>query len=250
MKKYYRKSGFMAPSALSYEGIVLQSRRTGQQHVLTVFTKQAGIMRVFIRHSRKGKQGYGVPMVLSIMTFDAMRQGDGYVLHEYDSRSNEAVRRLTLDGYVYVQMFLEMILALIPAGQADTAVYMLLEQYARAAEKKDIRMATIVAGWQLAALAGFAPDRERMRLFVHITEQRTVYCLADEEVPNMEEVALTTSFRQDWQTIFQYQWGQTETVCFREKNMTLLEQILYDYVEQCSEKPLRSRALWENVKHI
>ena len=50
-------------------------------------------------------------------------------------------------------------------GGADEVLYNLVRLYGRAIELKDIRIVTIIAGWQLMALTGFLPDIDTARVF-------------------------------------------------------------------------------------
>lgn len=232
-----------------YDGIILHVHKAGQQQVLSIWTKQAGLIRVFVRTSRKGKQGFGALQPLASITFDALPQGEGYVLSEYDCRSNKAMRELTLDTYVYSQLFVEMVEALVPPDEPDESVYALLTMYCQTIVTKDIRMVTILAGWQLVALAGFAPDLATVRLFAAQDENgEVVYYLGDDVPEKMHEIPLSAALKADWQQILTYRWGQKETVHFQSRHVAMLEQLLYPYVVQCSEKPLRSLALWKDIQ--
>lgn len=239
----------MSRPALRYDGIILHLHKAGQHQVLTIFTKQAGMIRVLVRTSRKGKQGFGALQTLAAITFDALPQGELYMLSEYDCRSNKAMRNLTLDNYVYSQLFVEIVESLVPASEPDSDVYALVSMYCQTIATKDIRMVTLIAGWQLIALAGFAPDLATVRLFgAHNELGEVVYYLGDDEPENMQEIPLSQALKQDWQQILQYRWGQTETVHFQSRHVAMLEQLLYQYVVQCSEKPLRSLALWQDIQ--
>ena len=46
-----------------------------------------------------------------------------------------------------------------------------------------------------------------------------------------------------WQTLLTYQWGQRQIIHLQEKGLQFLEDLLYSYVEQWSEKKLKSPAL-------
>lgn len=245
--KNHRKTSFMARPSERYDGIILQVRKTGQHHVLSIFTKQRGMISVLTRSSQKGKQGFGALMALSTITFDAIAQGDVYRLSEYDCQSNKAMRNLTLDGYVYSQLFIEMVRALIPPAEPDADVYGLLQIYTQTIGAKPIRLVTLLAGWQLVGLAGFAPDVETVRLFRGYVDGEAVYYLGDDTAVPMQELTLTPSLRHDWQAMLTYAWGQADTVHFNKTNVTLLEQLLYQYVEQCSDRKLQALTLWRQL---
>lgn len=236
------------PSA-RYDGIILAVKKRGQYHVLVVFTRQQGTIHVLVRTSKKGKQGFGALLPLSAITFDAICQGETYTLSEYDCQSNKAMRDLTLDGYVYSQLFVDMTLHLVPPAEPDYQVYELLRLYGCMIQEKPIRLVTIIAGWQLVAAAGFGPDVETVRVFRAYQDGEPIYYLGDEGTEAMTEVTLTASLKEDWQAMLTYQWGSNRTVHFKQTNIDILEILLYQYVEQCSERKLHSLTLWKQLQH-
>lgn len=239
----------MARPSERYDGIILQSQKKGNYHVVRVFSKQAGLISLLARTSRQGKQGFGAFLPFSLLTFDAIRQGETYLLQEYDGKSNRAMRDLTLDTYVYSQIFVDMVQCLVPPAEPDADVYALLTMYSQVIASKPIRLVTILAGWQLVGLAGFAPDAAVVRIFQSRQDGEPVYYVSDDTVPvGMQEVGLTPSLRADWQRMLSYRWGQDETVHFSRTNVDILERLLYQYVEQCSERKLNSLTLWRQLQ--
>ena len=106
-----------------YDGLILQVQKRGKQRVLSVFTRQEGLLRLFVSERSRGRSGSGTFMPLGEITFDAVEQGDVLSLREYECRGNEAMMNLTWDHYVYSQIFVEMVLHLMPYRQADGGVY-------------------------------------------------------------------------------------------------------------------------------
>lgn len=228
----------------AYDGVILQVRKRGRQQVLTVFTKQKGIMTVFAQRRSKMRQGFGAFLPFSDITFDAVLQTEVLALREYACRSNGAMAHLTWECYVYSQIFIDMILCFMPQGQADQPVYELLRRYSRFLTKKDPRVVTIIAGWQLAALAGFYPDAERMRIFIGMDEaKQRRYYFGDDPPAFFSGWPVPEGIRQLWQTMLHYEWGQESVLKLNAKYVSVLEQMLYSYVEQCSEKALKSISL-------
>lgn len=62
---------------------------------------------------------------------------------------------LDWNTYAYTQILAEIVTSLFPEGERDEEVYQLLNAYAETIDYKDVRTATIIAGWQLIASAGF-----------------------------------------------------------------------------------------------
>lgn len=225
-----------------YDGVILQVQKRGKQRIVSVFTKQEGLLRLFVPDRNRGRKGSGTCMPFGLITFDAAEQGDVISLREYECRGNEAMMNLTWEHYVYSQIFIEIVMHLIPYHQADYGIYRLLMQYGRFLSVKNPRVMTVVAGWQMTGLAGFFPDTETVRVFTS-PHQPGAYYLGDEGMTGMHEERLTPEIRQLWAQLLQYDWGNTVTLHFNAKGIAILEQLLYSYVEQCSEKKLQSLIL-------
>ena len=181
---------------------------------------------------------------LAEMTFDVFEKDGVYTLTEYDCRSNQRLRELTWDGYIYSQIFVEMVL-FMAGGGADEVLYNLVRLYGRAIELKDIRIVTIIAGWQLMALTGFLPDIDTARVFCQGQGycRQPVYYIDDERPENMKELPLTPTVRQTWKTLVHYPWGTEKTVNLRGSDLKFLEALLSNYVNQCSERQMKTPGL-------
>ena len=225
-----------------YDGLILQVQKRGKQRVLSVFTRQEGLLRLFVSERSRGRSGSGAFMPLGEITFDAVEQGDVLSLREYECRGNEAMMNLTWDHYVYSQLFVEMVLHLMPYRQADGGVYGMLLRYSHLLSAKDPRVLTSIAGWQLTGLAGFYPDVDTVRVFSSFYGQGRYY-FGDEGLAEMQEEKLTPEIRQLWKRLLRYRWEREETLRFSAKGLAALEWLLYSYVEQCSEKKLQSLVL-------
>ena len=59
----------------------------------------------------------------------------------------------------------------------------------------------------------------------------------------MKELPLTSSVRQTWKTLVHYPWGTRETVNLRMADLKFLEALLYNYVNQCSERQMKTPGL-------
>ena len=126
-----------------YDGLILAVKKTSaKQLVLTILTHQEGILHVLARRSTQGKMGYGALSPLAEISFDVFEKDGVHTLTEYDCRANRRLRDLTWDGYVYSQIFVEMVLFLTASGERDEELYRLVRLYGRAIEIKDVRIGT------------------------------------------------------------------------------------------------------------
>ena len=58
------------------DGLILQVQKRGKQRILSVFTRQEGLLRLFVSERSRGRSGSGAFMPLGEITFDAVEQGD------------------------------------------------------------------------------------------------------------------------------------------------------------------------------
>ncbi|WP_101912005.1 DNA repair protein RecO [Megasphaera vaginalis (ex Bordigoni et al. 2020)] len=225
------------------DGIVLRvHKQAAKQLFLEIYTVQEGLLRVLTEKGRGVRKGMpAAPLPFSKISFEIYRQGNVRILSEYECAVNRYLQNLTWNEYVYSQIFTELFLALVPPQEADPALYRLLSQYADAVCVKDCRIVTIIAGWQLLSLTGFAPDPATVRLYRTGAAGAGETILSDEDAgAEWREERLTPAFRAFWRRVLEYDWDRRETVRFSAKGLALLEDLLYAYVSQCSERRLKS----------
>ena len=236
----------------AYTGIILRLQKgRSRQLQLTIFTKESGILYVYAPKGKKGyNQGFGSFMVFSPITFDAWERDHVLFMGEYESQRSTILDALTWDYYVYTQMFVEMVLAIIPAGEPDERIYELIGCYSRAIASRNVRVATIIAGWQLTACAGYMPDTAAAQVYMGPgTDGRKTYYLSDER-EDMQPVPLPSAVRQLWQTLLTYSWQKTDTIQLPRNQLAFLEHLLYSYVEELSGRQLKCRKLIEEGKKV
>ena len=241
--KNKRVIGAMPPER--YDGIVLNLKKgMAAQSMLTVFTKQRGWMRIFLTKGKKAMQGVGGLLPFSLISFDAWQKGNTFSLGEYECQGNDMIRNFSYERYVYMQIFVEMVLVLFPEGEADGAVFSLLEHYSQALPVKDTRILTIIAGWQLVSAAGFRPDTAQVQVYLDGLDEsgQQQYSFADEPPELGSPVRLPDTVRNLWEKLLDYSWQDAQTIIIGKQSITTLEALLYSYVRQCAEWPLKSIA--------
>lgn len=236
------RSFYGRPSSHPYDGVILKTRKvSAKQLLVTVYTKQKGLLQVLARRSSQGKMGYGALSPLSEITFDVLEKDDAATLTEYDCRSNQRLLHLTWDAYVYSQIFVEIVLFMVSPGEQDETIYNLVRLYGRAIELKDPRIVTIIAGWQLVALTGFLPDIQQVPVFAGGQGYggKPAYYLGA-EAENMRQISVSPATRQTWQTLVHYAWGRQQPISLRRQDLGFLEILLYNYVSQCRERKMKA----------
>lgn len=233
--------------ARSYDGVVLRIRKNSAgTRVLTVFTAQKGLIRIFAGTVKQtAKQGGSPFLLLSDISFEAWEKDGGYTLSEYECRNSRAMLDLEWQTYVYSQIFTDIALALLPEAEADMRVFALLRAYCAGINTKDVRTATIVAGWQLVGLAGLFPDPENVYVYRdgryangmrrwHIGTARREGRLSERLSPVLKE---------QWESVCSYTWERGTTLRLTAAALQYLEEFLYSYVSECSERELKSLQL-------
>ncbi|MCI1821029.1 MAG: DNA repair protein RecO C-terminal domain-containing protein [Megasphaera sp.] len=237
-------TGYNAARYQRFDGVILTIKKNHSSYqIMTVFTLQQGWFRVFLNTSRKHRnQGIGSLSALSIITFDAWERGGSLTLGEYECVVNTLISYLTVESYAYAQICIEMVLHLIPEKAADRNVYGLLCRYSKLVGEKNERILTVITGWQLVALAGFCPDIDTVHIYRKgITDTgRPVYYLSEEPEPALPAVMLPLSVQQLWKTILAYDWNAAQPLQISKRAISFLEELLYSYVQQCTEQPLRA----------
>lgn len=252
MKRTYK--GHQQKPAKRYDGVILNVRKTNAtQRVITAFTLQQGWLRMFLRKGQKGmSQGTGGLFAFSEVTFDAWEGNGVLTLGEYETMVNKLAPSLTLEAFAYTQILVEMVLNLIPEHEADERVYRLLCCYSRLIGEKDGRILTIIAGWQLIALAGFCPDVEKVLVYGNGRAEsgRSLYVLSEEWQQGLPLIEVPKEYRGLWKVILTYDWTGQETIQVNKQGIYLLEDLMYSYVQQCTDYSLRSTALLDDISAI
>lgn len=243
MAKNPRKAyGTMPPQR--FDGVILQLKKGGAaQALMLVFTKQTGWIRVFAPKGKRAlNQGIGGFFPLSEITFNAWERDGVFSLGEYESKANKLMADMTFDGYVYSQIFIEMLFHLLPEHERDQQVYELLCYYSRALEVKDARILTIIAGWQLVSIAGFRPDVEQVMVYRNGVDNNgeIIYSLYDEPQELLLPVTISDGVRKLWNEILEYAWDSGTVLKVNVRDIAVLEKLLFDYVQQCSDRALKS----------
>ena len=243
MGKRLRRS-YGAPPPEPYDGIILRSQKREGALVLTVFTRQAGLQHVYVSRTGKAlKSGMGNLQAFGEISFDAWQQGGALRLSEYESKGGALLRDVTLEQFSYAAVFVEMVLYLFPEPVADMGAYTLIRRYGRFLPIKDSRIVTVLAGWQLVRQAGLCPDIGTVSLYKghHAVTGEVQYYLSDEAVPEgMKPVLLSEDTRRLWGRLLDYAWQADETLLVNRQGINQLEQVLYAYIWQCTDRPLKT----------
>ena len=230
-----------------YDGVILrlQKRRTTQL-TLTIYTRQEGLLKVFAPKGKRGyTQGFGSLVAFSRITFDAWQHNGIQTLGEYDCQRSLLMDHLDWDDYCYTQIFTELVLALFPPHEQDLNVFERIVACSHSIGNHNIRVATIIAGWQLVACAGYEPDTEKACIYRTGVDglNRPVYYIADsEDTGNVAVLPLSVpeEIRLLWARFLSYRWGREETLHISPKALTFLERLLYCYVEELTGRTLKS----------
>lgn len=231
---------YKTPINRTYHGVVLKIKKSDLYQHITVYTKEEGLLHIV---HRRGKKILGNHTILPLgsLIFNIQKEEQILFLSEFECTNTKATLNLSLDYFIYSQIFIEMILSLIPPGVTDHQIYQLLCTYTQTILKKDPRIVTIIAGWQLVGYAGYYPDVNYIQIgILGKKKNRILYYLGDNLPINVLPHKLMPSVRTLWKTLLQYNWNTTAVLQINKTDIVILENLLYSYIEQCSEKELKS----------
>lgn len=236
-------------------GIVLRLYNAGQRDKIGVFyTRDFGLIKVYLPQGRLfGKKNVGILQPFNVVALSGAWQDTLFMLYQAELVRSVPLAALGLKGFVYTSLLVEMLEIIFPEVEKDDAVYEVLFRYGELAAKKDIVILTVIAGWQLVALGGYQPEVGQVEVRKYYSGAAERYWFGNENPVPAEigqPVILPEELCALWKRIFQYNWQLEQTMTIKKKQIKLLEVLLYDYVEQYTDRSLKSRASLSIVEDI
>ena len=212
--------GFNTPA------IVVSRKKYKLYSVFTFITPSLGIIRASLPHKRL--QSLRNAMYITIVQdgeFVNVTQIDGsYVVESLDTN---------LDNIAYAAVASELIQELFALYDVDCKVFDVVVNYSKSIRKRNVRLGTIILGWQMLSLAGTMPQGEA---FV----SRDGIDVFWDELRMGTHMNPSIALRKAIPSILTYQWGDTQPIELPGTIWKELERLLFTYVEQEIGKPLQS----------
>jgi len=143
---------------VTVRGLVLTSRDSGMAGKrLDVITRENGRMIVFAPQSRRSRPRIGTLLPGSRMYLTLRREETGWQVHQAEGTVLVDVMTWTYEDWLAYYAFPLWLAELFPTEEREEALYELTERYLILLASKHLVISTLIACWQTAVLAGYAP---------------------------------------------------------------------------------------------
>lgn len=220
--------GFNTPA------IVVSRKKYKLYSVFTFITPSLGIIKASIPHKRlQTLRNASYLRPFSAMYITVVQDGEFVKVTQIDGSYVVESLDTNLDNIAYASVASELIQELFALYDVDRKVFDAVVNYSKSIRQRNVRLGTIILGWQMLSLAGIMPQQEafatgdgidlfwnELRLHTHMNPSLAL-CKA---MPNM----------------LAYQWGDTAPIELPRTVWKELEQLLFSYCEHEIGKQLQS----------
>ena len=138
-----------------------------------------------------------------------------------------------LDNITYAAVASELIQELFASYDVDRNVFNTVVNYSKSIRQRNVRLGTIILGWQMLSLAGIMPQHEAFNTGDGID-------LFWNELRIHTHMNPSLSLRNAMPNILAYQWGNVAPIELPGTVWKELERLLFSYCEQEIGKQLQS----------
>lgn len=220
--------GFNTPA------IVVSRKKYKLYSVFTFITPSLGIIKASIPHKRlQTLRNASYLRPFSGMYITVVQDGEFVKVTQIDGSYVVESLDTNLDNIAYASVASELIQELFALYDVDRKVFDAVVNYSKSIRQRNVRLGTIILGWQMLSLAGIMPQQEafvtgdgidlfwnELRLHTHMNPSIALR----KAIPNM----------------LSYQWGDAEPIALPRNVWKELEQLLFSYCEHEIGKQLQS----------
>ena len=220
--------GFNTPA------IVVSRKKYKLYSVFTFITPSLGIIKASIPHKRlQTLRNASYLRPFSAMYITVVQDGEFVKVTQIDGSYVVESLDTNLDNIAYASVASELIQELFALYDVDRKVFDAVVNYSKSIRQRNVRLGTIILGWQMLSLAGIMPQQEafitgdgidlfwnELRLHTHMNPSIALR----KAIPNM----------------LSYQWGDAEPIALPRNVWKELEQLLFSYCEHEIGKQLQS----------
>ena len=220
--------GFNTPA------IVVSRKKYKLYSVFTFITPSLGIIKASIPHKRlQTLRNASYLRPFSAMYITVVQDGEFVKVTQIDGSYVVESLDTNLDNIAYASVASELIQELFALYDVDRKVFDAVVNYSKSIRQRNVRLGTIILGWQMLSLAGIMPQQEafatgdgidlfwnELRLHTHMNPSIALR----KEMPNM----------------LAYQWGDTAPIELPRTVWKELEKLLFSYCEHEIGKQLQS----------
>lgn len=220
--------GFNTPA------IVVSRKKYKLYSVFTFITPSLGIIRASLPHKRlQSLRNASYLRPFSAMYITIVQDGEFVKVTQIDGSYVVESLDTNLNNIAYAAVASELIQELFALYDVDCKVFDVVVNYSKSIRKRNVRLGTIILGWQILSLAGTMPQGEA---FV----SRNGIDVFWDELRMGTHMNPSIALRTAMPSILTYQWGDTQPIELSGTIWKELERLLFTYVEQEIGKPLQS----------
>ena len=220
--------GFNTPA------IVVSRKKYKLYSVFTFITPSLGIIKASIPHKRlQTLRNASYLRPFSAMYITVVQDGEFVKVTQIDGIYVVESLDTNLDNIAYASVASELIQELFALYDVDRKVFDAVVNYSKSIRQRNVRLGTIILGWQMLSLAGIMPQQEAFAIGDGID-------LFWEELRTNTQLTPSLVLRKTMSNILSYQWGDANPIELPGSIWRELERLLISYCEHEIGKQLQS----------
>lgn len=220
--------GFNTPA------IVVSRKKYKLYSVFTFITPSLGIIKASIPHKRlQTLRNASYLRPFSAMYITVVQDGEFVKVTQIDGSYVVESLDTNLDNIAYASVASELIQELFALYDVDRKVFDAVVNYSKSIRQRNVRLGTIILGWQMLSLAGIMPQQEAFVTGDGID-------LFWEELRTNTQLTPSLVLRKAMSNILSYQWGDANPIELPGSIWSELERLLFSYCEHEIGKQLQS----------
>lgn len=220
--------GFNTPA------IVVSRKKYKLYSVFTFITPSLGIIKASIPHKRlQTLRNASYLRPFSAMYITVVQDGEFVKVTQIDGSYVVESLDTNLDNIAYASVASELIQELFALYDVDRKVFDAVVNYSKSIRQRNVRLGTIILGWQMLSLAGIMPQQEAFATGDGID-------LFWEELRTNTQLTPSMVLHKAMLNILSYQWGDANPIELPGSIWRELERLLFSYCEHEIGKQLQS----------
>ena len=220
--------GFNTPA------LVVSRKKYKLYSVFTFITPSLGIIKASIPHKRlQTLRNASYLRPFSAMYITVIQDGEFVKVTQIDGSYVVESLDTNLDNIAYASVASELIQELFALYDVDRKVFDAVVNYSKSIRQRNVRLGTIILGWQMLSLAGIMPQQKAFVTGDGID-------LFWEELRTNTQLTPSLVLRKAMSNILSYQWGDANPIELPGSIWRELERLLFSYCEHEIGKQLQS----------
>ncbi|PQL19167.1 DNA recombination protein RecO [Veillonella denticariosi JCM 15641] len=220
--------------AFNTPAIVISRKKYKLYSVFTFITPSLGIIRASLPHKRlQSMRNSSYLRPFSAMYITVVPDGEYVNVTQIDGSYVVESLDTNLENIAYAAVASELIQELFALYDADRNVFDVVVNYSKSIRQRNVRLGTIMLGWQLLSLAGVVP---KAHYFMNRQNTDNFW----RELYTVTQMGVSPSVKKALPILLSFQWGDELQMEFSGSLWTELEKLLYAYASHEIGEPLNS----------